>query len=527
MPEPDYKQRLEAYFALCEAESSRSLDKYLDRVFIDTKPQPKRLGEVCEPWQKERHEKLVPVLEHAAGVRESYSGNRCYWLECARGQDKTSGLARLCNWLLTYSKIPLNILACAADKDQSRLLFMSMETQANLPQNRWFGSKLKFLTSSVEGPGGKLTILASDGDTNQGQLPDLLIADEITIWRKRSLWDSLYSTGLKRAGTFCCLVITNCGTLGTWSWELRETVRTSPERWSFYAQEPFTYPVSWMTKEVIDGERKFLSKSEAARLLDSVWIEPNAASKYLHLEEVLPCVGTPLPPPLQATVILSLDYGTGTEEEGVELTKDRAAAAVTWWNGEKVQTYEVACWKSDTEVPISTLVNWTEERLLKYPNAIIVADRYQLLSELQKWEARGVQVERIKFKSGEYNAALALHLKNSIRNKGIVFAADAGQLGEENLVTELVALLEVKKSYGIRFENARTEHDDRAFVVAVGALRACQTDPPPSRTVEPKPPQQVYPFSSNPLARLGSLTWAQEKNLYGMSSPSQERFVQL
>jgi hypothetical protein len=504
------KQKIDTHFALCDIESGRSLERFLDHCFIDIKPEPKRYGSVMEPWQRERNQSVTPALEYAAGVRPTYSGLRNFWFECARGMDKTASVARYLNWILCYARRPLRMVACAADKDQAALLQDSMEIQAGIRENQWYGKKLQFQRSGASGPGGQLEILASDAATNQGRTPDVILADEITVWSKPDLWNALFSTGIKRPDSAVTIVITNAGTKGTWVWDLRETVRQSPSEWHFFAQEPYTYPASWMTPERIAAIEKFMSDTEARRLLHSCWLDPGEECGFLTLDEILNCVGNPDQPPFGATVILTADYGTGGDN-------DRTALAAIWYDGKRVHVTELECWSGPpgSEVQIPAVEGWVDSRLTKYPNHIIVADRHQLLGSLQRWEAAGVRVQRIEFKAGKYNFAIAQNLRDLVRNRRIVFAADAGRLGAETLVSEMSELLMRKQVYGERFDHQKNKHDDRVFVVAAGAKAAIENFTElPTPQADP-PPRPLW--TPSPLDRIQSLNWVRN-GLFGMSA---------
>lgn len=508
-PASDLKQRIEQYFQQCDAEASNSLERYLANTFIDSKPVPLKFGEVAEPWQQERNKAIVPALEYACGMRTTYTGRRNFWWECCRGLDKTSGVARYLNGVLAYARRPLNIVACAADKDQARLLQRAMLNQSQLKENSWYGQKLDFKANAVDGPGGHLDILASDGDTNQGQTPDIIVADEITVWKKPDLWDAIFSTTVKRPDSAICVVITNCGTKGSWVWELRELVRQSPEQWFFYAQEPFTYPASWMTKERIADARKFMSEHEAKRLLDGLWIDPAEECGYLTAAEIVSVVGVPDQPPPFAREVIALDYGSGGDN-------DRTALCRAWYDGSRVHVIELECWSGPpgSEVPVSKVEEWVNQRLSVNPNTTVVADKYQLLSSIQRWELAGVRVKRVEFRGGKYNFAMATQLRDLIRNRGLVFRADAGRMGSESLATELSTVLMKKTSYGERFDHRSNAHDDMVFVLGTAAIYAIsEFEPLPQPQL---PPPQPLLLPTGAVGQYGYLNWAAQKGILGL-----------
>lgn len=139
-----------------------------------------------------------------------------------RGHDKTTGLARICNWVLAFSRKPIEIVAAAADFDQAALLVESMAAEARL--NPWLAKRIVYGAKRIKGPGGVLKILTADSATSFGLRADLVVCDEVTHWKKRDLWDTLWSGRQKRPGSVF-VVITNGGTLGSWQHDIVEQVK--------------------------------------------------------------------------------------------------------------------------------------------------------------------------------------------------------------------------------------------------------------------------------------------------------------
>ncbi|MEM7812575.1 MAG: hypothetical protein AAF532_13965 [Planctomycetota bacterium] len=253
--------------ALADREASRSLVSYLSNVTIDSRPEPRRLGDVWEPWQGRIVRPLVPAIEHAAGVRSDYKGPRRFWLTLPRGSDKTGLQGRIVNWLLSYAGRRMRISGAAADRDQASLLRDSMLAEAVL--NPWFGRHIRFNNYEAIGPGGRFEILSSDAPTASGRRDDVIVVDEPTYHKNRKLFDMLLS-GMAKVPTSVLVVITNAGVRGTWQWEVKEQAVKDPA-WHVYESPPGAKLASWMRQDDIDSDRNKMTLSHARRVFDNVW----------------------------------------------------------------------------------------------------------------------------------------------------------------------------------------------------------------------------------------------------------------
>ena len=295
MTPAELKRAIQLDYALSDRLASRSYIDYLKRVVIDSRPQPRRFGDVARPFQWNFANALAPAVEYIAGVRPSYDGPLSFGFIMPKGSDKTGSVGRLLNWMLGYSKRRLNIYAAAADTDQAKLVKDSQATELRL--NPWLANRVTLLNRVAWGRGGHLEILASDAGSAQGKLPDILAYDEIVHWHQNSkpFFDALYSARNKRPA--CLTIVTsNAGWKGTWAWDLRQEVINSP-RWHWYEAPEGSRSASWMNAAAIAEDRKLLHPSEAARLLDNKWIDLAEERGFIAGIEVDGCVFTVTDPP--------------------------------------------------------------------------------------------------------------------------------------------------------------------------------------------------------------------------------------
>lgn len=265
----ELRDALEVQAELTTRISARSLADYLDRVVIDSRPEPTVWGRVIEPWQVDLVQPLIPALEHMAGLRPDYHGPRSFLYVLPRGHDKTGMIARLCNWAVAFSRKPVECVAAASTREQAGMLLEAMKAEIKL--NQWLACRLHPHNNVVRGDGGKLKVISADASHSSGLKSDLTVCDELTFWDSRDLFDMLYSGVAKRpAAVF--IIITNAGLKDSWQWKLLEHARQS-DAWHVYEAPIKTTLASWMTPIAIEEIRSTVSAGHARRVLDNEWID--------------------------------------------------------------------------------------------------------------------------------------------------------------------------------------------------------------------------------------------------------------
>jgi hypothetical protein len=253
---------------------ARSLPAFLDAVVIDSHPEPRRWGEIVEPWQVRLCQKLVPAIEHACGVRPDYTGPRNFYLVMPRGHDKTGLIGRLCNWAVGFSSRRISAVAAASTSEQATLLLESMTAERRLTP--WLAGRIESQRSKMLGPGGVLKVISADAPHSSGLKCDLIICDELTFWENRTLFDVLYS-GREKRPSAVFIIITNAGLRlhegkPTWQYELLQTAMKSPD-WFVYQSPIGMQLASWMTPERVALIRSIIPISHAKRVIDNQWID--------------------------------------------------------------------------------------------------------------------------------------------------------------------------------------------------------------------------------------------------------------
>lgn len=280
---PEDNAALQQWF---DREARKSCLSYCSNVVINSSP-PQRFDNIIEDWQADILSMVYPAMEYAAGLRYEYKGPRRFYIVLPRGHDKTSQIARLATWAVGYARTPLSASSSAGDKDQARLIREAMEKELEL--NPWIPVTLN--NYEAKGTGGKLEILSSDAPTSSGRFDDLIIMDELTYWKSRSLFDVLLSGAHKRPRSVVA-IITNAGVKGSWQWQVLEAARND-YLWKVYEAPPYTKLASWLSDAEIQSQRRMLTRNHARRVYDNLWTDA-AESPLLSYDEIARCYGSPL-----------------------------------------------------------------------------------------------------------------------------------------------------------------------------------------------------------------------------------------
>lgn len=261
--------------------------EYLGMVVIRSHPSPQPLGKIAEPWQWRRlYEPIIPAFEFLASSpperqARPYNGAHSFWFTLPRGSDKTSTIARCCNFLLSCGRgrVPLKISVAARDKKQAKLVRDAMVTEKLL--NPWFGNLLEIDNYAAKGPGGELIILSADAGSAYGGSSDLVVMDEVTHWDSIELWTALKSETIKVPHCMT-VVLSNAGYHGTWQHEAIERAKGDPD-WHVY--DEVGYKAGWVRPAKLAAERDDCirttgSTMEADRLFDNIWVSSRMGSVF-------------------------------------------------------------------------------------------------------------------------------------------------------------------------------------------------------------------------------------------------------
>ncbi len=388
-------------------------------------------GAVMEPWQAE---------DFAALDSGQY---RHVYLERPRGHSKTGDIGTEAVTELILGPPRQQLYTVAADEDQARLLYEDVigKFQRSPVLRGSVKSTAKELI--VKATGSRLKVLASDAPTAYGLRPDWIAVDELAEWRRRELWDSLWSATGKRPRCRV-LVISSAGWDQTSiAWEVRKIAETEHD-WLFSSRGQCA---SWISPAWLAQQQRTLPAHVFARLHLNQWIEGVGA--FLTAAEVDAIFTDALP--AGGSAVIGLDLG---------LSKDRTVAAVVRPSGGLTVIDTLLTWQArdggkvnlpDVEVAV--------EAVARRFHAPIILDPWQGVLLAQRLREKGLQVIEYAF-TGEGRRRLFGSLLDLIRT---------GRLRSrphEHLRRELLGLEVAETAAGWRVDHKPGRHDDH--VVAVG-----------------------------------------------------------
>lgn len=464
---------------MSERAASGSFEGFLGQVVIDSRPEPRPFREIADPWQYDQARCYSQALENITGHRAGYKGPHSFWQGMPRGHDKTSAIARAACWMLAFSRRRLSGIVAAADGDQAALIVEAMTAVVEL--NWWLKSRVTVGAKKAAGPGGSLKIITADAPSAFGATIDFFILDELTHWKKRDLWEAIWSGRVKRPDSVA-LIITNAGVLKSWQDEVRQAARQDDD-WSVFEVPEFQKWSSWMRQADWDKLRNFLTKSLAKRVLDNVWTDPAEDSGWLTRGEIQRCWDDTIPLHTATkkrgfVYKAAIDYGP---------KKDRTALCVLHAEPgpDIVVVDKLDVWQGSPEnrIKIADVERWIEEMIDLF-NVDLVFDEYQMEGTIQKWEGRRL-VTRFEPRGGKANYELAECLRHLVANRKLRFNPGCGPLPTggrvETFTDELASLVIQATQYGYRIQHQRLRadqppefvcHDDRTVAVGMAALQA-------------------------------------------------------
>ena len=427
------------------------------RVVIDFNGRPTPLASVVEPWQTSDFQALDPALRRVVGQQVG-DARLWHWLERPRGHSKTSDVALAVTWLLFASRRPVRGLCAAGDQDQAGFLREAILRLVQL--NPWLGELLVVQRNKVinSHTGSECEFITSDAPSSYGAINiSFIVADEISHWAKRELWDSLWSTTAKRDPCLL-LAIMNAGFEGSWCWPVREAVRTDPE-WHFSRLEgPMA---SWISPKMLAAQERLLPAIAYARLWLNQWA--TGSGDALSETDIIQAIkDEPIVMPRSDEVCVGgLDIGLKRDATGwVCVAKDRnglnRVIAVRRWQAERGEVVDLA----DVERAILA-----DSRLYRLRR--VAADPNEAGYLIQRMSRQGVtMVERRQIGANLVSQAAAL--VTAFRDQRIEIPADPMLLRE--LRTARVA----EKSYGVRLTAERTDagHGDIVTALSIAIAEA-------------------------------------------------------
>lgn len=392
-----------------------------------------------------------------------------HFLTRSRGSSKTLDLAGVAvAAMLTQCSPGSKLYACAADKDQERLIVESIEGFAQRTGELKGALVIRNFKVTATKTRSTLEVLPADAAGSWGLRPAFVIVDELAQWAETGaplrLWEAMSSAAAKLAGCrMACL--STAGSPSHWAHTVLEHALADP-MWHVHQ---VAGPAPWIEQAKLDEQQRRLPDSSFRRLFLNQWVE--AEDRLANVDDLQACVvlDGPLAPEAGRRYVCAVDVGLKHDAcvamvcHGEPVTRyqhgvgDFTAATrvvldrMMVWQGTKehpVQLEEVGAWVYDA---------WTSYR------AHVRFDPWQAADMAQRLRARGIHVEEFQFSSasvGRLGATLHVLIKNHL----------LALPDDDDLVAELAAVRLVETRAGtIRMDHVAGRHDDMATALAMCA----------------------------------------------------------
>ncbi len=464
------------------------------RIDADGKTVP--LAKALDPWQAKDFARLDPGWRRVAG--QSAEGPSRGWIERPRGHSKTSDIAVMVAWALFASRRKIKGVVAAIDRDQARLDRDAIDTLVRL--NPWLGQVLKVGQYEVTNTrtGSRLEIISSDAASSYGLLVDFIVCDEVTIWPKRDLFDSLLSSAAKRKNCLL-LCIGNAGFVDSWQWELREAVRQDAA-WYFSRLDG---PVaSWITEANLAEQKRLLPRIAYERLWLNIWgsgsgdaLDPDDVDRAVRLKgptkRAKPgwCyfAGLDLGLSRDAAALAVVGVHVGWREEtevAAELSDRQRMLIEAGLADEPEPSYSCEEVEGTGRLRLARMEVWTppskgkvdletiEEKIVQLHGVFgmpVAADPWQAAYLIERLKKQGIRIESMDFTGNNLKSMCSAVLEAFTES-------NIGLYNHPRLIADLKALRVVEKSYGVRLESPRglNGHGDCATALAI-ALNLAKT----------------------------------------------------
>ncbi len=388
-------------------------------------------GDVIEDWQSEDFAAL------------DGGQHRHAYLERPRGHAKTFDLGTEAVKELLLGRSGQRLYCAAADEDQARLLFD--DVREKFERNPLLRGSVKVMSREVvvQATGSRLRVLASDAPSAYGLRPDWIAVDELAEWRRRELWDSLWTATGKRPQCRMLVISTAGWDRTSIAWEVRQNAEREAD-WYFMSRGQCA---SWVSKSWLAQQERTLPRHVYLRLHENQWVE--GAGAFLTFDEVAGVFADDVPAGGQAAV--GVDLG---------IAHDRSVVAVARRAGDSVVVELLRTWEGSKSRRVALEeVEGAVMELARERSAPVVVDPWQAVLLAQRLRARGVAVIEYAFGSESRRRLFAVLLE-------LVRTGRLRSRPHEEFKRELLGLEISDTSSGWRVDHRPGRHDDH--IVAVG-----------------------------------------------------------
>ncbi|MGH2628380.1 MAG: terminase large subunit domain-containing protein [Anaerolineales bacterium] len=406
-------------------------------------PSGEKLGDVIQPCQQE--------------VLEARDRGLHIYADWPRGSGKTFLGAVMALEALLLGRPGTKVDIYATDEDQARLVHES--AVGFLRRTPGLGQVVEITKSQlrVAELDNVVAVLSSDTTSNWGRAPDLLIADEFSMWPSdqngTDLWTSAWSGLPKRSGKAVVLLTPSWDFAGL-AWKLRELAIAHPDRWHYSEVHE---PPPWISSVYLDEMRQTLPAHVFERLFLGRWTEAGGA--FLTVGEVDGVFVDPLPPVRGGLCAIGVDLSA---------RRDASALAVVRRVGTLYRIEEIQRWTPPRggEISLDDVMAAIRDASRRYFAAPVHIEEWQATLMGQQLKEAGVPVQVVTPTSA-VRSELFQTLLSAIRARQLMARPN------EQLRRELLGLEVIDTRIGWKVEPRQQggSHGDIAMATAY-AMRA-------------------------------------------------------
>jgi len=423
---------------------------------------------VRDPWQEDFFRALDPGWRRAVG-QAATGGYARGWAVRPRGHSKTSDIASMVAWALFAARQPIRGVVAAGDSDQARLVADAVTRIVRA--NPWLQPFIDVQRGRIVNvhSGSECVILASDAMTSYGLLVDFIICDELTCWRNRELWDSLFSTAAKKPN--CLLVVLgNAGIQNTWQHELFNVLRRD-RAWHC---DTLPGPVaSWISPTALEEQRRVLPGIVYQRLWGNEWTTGEASAlQHADIERACTLTG-PMYGRSLACENAEHDFAAGLD---LAVSHDHAALCVLAIHKQtrRRRLAFIRSWAPvGGKIDLTAVEAGVADVNREYRPRVIGFDPYQAELMAQRLTREGLCMQAVPF-GGMNTSLMASELVEQFSGGTIEIYR------HPPLIRDLQRLQITERQWGLKLEAARTKdgHCDQAIALAIALLVARDMRPP-------------------------------------------------
>jgi hypothetical protein len=363
--------------------------------------------EVADGWQLDDLRAIAPALLAMHGRPPADPPTYRHYWERPRGHAKSSDSALIVADALCFAPRPITGLVLAGDEQQGQVLRKAVwRLVSRNPWMNWFlrvdRSAVVNVAAGSPGEGSEVRVVSRDASGLHGELPDLLVIDELTNWPQgdslQELWQVAVSLAAKRPYTVV-LVTANAGLDGGWQWQAREAARTDPA-WRFSSLDG---PVaSWINEATLAEQQRMLLPSQYQRLWGNRWTTGTDSG---FLPALIDAAVGYVPPEIRKprpgrSILVGVDLATRVDHASVVATQVDPF-------GRKVRVIEVHDWDPRDfggEVPLGLIERvLLDMRPRLAPDAVMV-DAYQAVYIAQRLAGMGLPLFTVQMNSSACNS---------------------------------------------------------------------------------------------------------------------------